>query len=395
MRTLASRHGILAVHLLITILLVPGLVAYTGAAYLHYIALYLAVLLASYVLLQRFLPVGRPIGERPVLSAVAFIRAVLVAQVALMAAHWAYLGGIPLWEALHQKDDLAIVDIRRSAGEDVPTALAYASHFMIKAFVPFALLLAWTGHRRLFWALAVTAGLYAASLLAKSFVVTLFVPLWIAFLLGRHWGRFLGLSAVFALLIVALSTAANPQKLATVEVGEQGRTEAVDEGVKKYGFLGDAVLGVGSRILLMPGHTVAEWFMHIPADLPHAKGAAIRPWAVAQGKPYVDYSEKIYDLAYPEMAEKQVPGTMGSASFMYGYANFGAWGLAGSGLITAIWLLLVQRVFGGRWRWALALNTFPLLALSASALPTVLLTHGWLPTIVLFLVLCPSNEPGE
>ncbi|MCB0772355.1 MAG: hypothetical protein KDB93_03180 [Flavobacteriales bacterium] len=394
MKALIASNTILMVHLVVTALLVPGLVVYSGAAYLPYLALYVAVLCISYVLLQRIMPTWKREARLHSPSVERFIQVVFLAQVAVLVAHWGYLGGIPLWEALHQQNDLVIVDIRRSAGEVVPLPLAYASHFMIKAVVPFALLLAWGGARKWFWPLAVTAGLYAASLLAKSFVVTLFVPLWIAFLIGRRWMRFGTLSAVFALLIIALSTVANPQKLQFQAVGPNGNTEAVDEGVREHGFLGDAVLGVGKRILVMPGHTVAEWFMHVPADVPYAKGGAIRPLAAVLGVPYTDYTEKIYDLAYPDMAAQHVPGTMGSASFMYGYANFGAWGLAASGLITALMLLLVQAIFGTRWRWALVLNVFPLLALSASALPTVLITHGWAITILLYLLFRPATEPG-
>lgn len=167
----------------------------------------------------------------------------------------------------------------------------------------------------------------------------------------------------------------------------------MDQGVHQRGFLGDAVYGVTKRLLIMPGHTVAEWFRHIPADLPYAKGGAVRPLAMVLGVPFTDYTEQIYNLVYPRMAEHHVPGTMGSASFMYGYANFGAWGLAGSGVITAAMLLLAQRIFGRRWRWAIVLNVFPLLALSSSALPTVLLTHGWGTILILFLILRPQEPP--
>lgn len=395
MRSLLARNGVLAIHLAIVALLLVGLVERTCFRFLPDVAIYLAALLATYALLDRLLPKGKPpvgLGAFPIRR---FIQMVLVAQVALMLVHWAYLGGVPLWQALHEQDDLLIVNIRRAAGDDIPLLLSYASHFMIKAFVPVALLLAWSEYRRLFWLLAVTAAIYAASLLAKSFVITLFVPLWIAFLISRQWIRFFSLSAVFLVLTIALSSAANPQKFRT-EPASGKSTVAVpeDEGVKQHGFLLDAVLGIGRRMVLMPGWTVAEWFEHIPADAPFAKGGTIRPLAALLHVPYVDYTEKVYQLAYPEMAAQHVPGTMGTASFMYGYANFGKWGLFGSGLITALMLLLAQRAFGMRWKWAVVLNTFPLLALSGSALPTVLLTHGWALTIILFLWLQPKHDPG-
>jgi hypothetical protein len=366
----------------------------TGLQYLPFIGLYIAVLLGVYAMGERLFPQGSVGVKWPPLSAVLFIKLVLALQLVLMAVHWARLGEIPLWTALHTSNDLAIVSIRREAGEDLPLLLRYGSHFMIKALVPFALLLAWGHHRKLFWGLAIVAAVYAASLLAKSFVITLFVPLWIAFLLRRRWLSFAVLSVAFLLMTIVLSTVANPQKLATEPATGAAIAQPVDEGVKEHGFLGDAVLGIGRRILLMPGWTVAEWFGHIPKDIPFVEGAAVRPLAAVLGKPYVDLSERVYALAYPEMAAKGVPGTMGTASFMYGYANYGAWGLAGAGAITALMLLLVQRIFGHRWQWALALNVFPLLALSGTALPTVMVTHGWLLTILLFLWVQPREVPA-
>ncbi len=139
-----------------------------------------------------------------------FVKVVLIAQVLIMILHWVQLGEIPLWTALHEQDDLLILSIRRAAGEDLPLLLNYGSHLMIKALVPFALVLAWSTRRRLFWFLAVTASIYAVSLLAKSFVITLFIPLWVAFLISGKWKQFAVLSLFFFLCTFALSTAANP-----------------------------------------------------------------------------------------------------------------------------------------------------------------------------------------
>ncbi len=383
-------------HLVMVCLLLAGLTERTGLRYLPEIALYLGALLAAYVMLDGMVPANRVPKRSPSPYILRFIQVVIVAQVIQMVLHWSWMGGIPLWEAMHEQDDLRIVAIRRAAGEDIPLLMDYCSHFMIKALVPMALLLAWSKHRRLFWLLAVSASLYAASLLAKSFVITLFFPLWAAFLVNRRWKSVSVLTLVFLLFTVLLSTAANPQKLRSQPAHDTtGGAVPEDAGVKEHGFVLDALFGVGRRVLLMPGWTVAEWFSFIPSDIPYAGGGAVRPLALVLQVPYVDYTEKVYDLAYPEMAAKHVPGTMGTASFMYGYANFGPWGLLVSGLITALVLLMVQRIFGPRWKWAVALNAFPLLALSGSALPTVLLTHGWGLTIILFLWLRPSKEPAS
>ena len=395
MRTFLSRHSLIAVHAVIVGLLLIGLVERTGARFLPDVAIYVVTLVAAYSVIYRMVGSLSFRWNYPAISIAYFIWTVLFAQVAIMLLHWTYLGEIPLWTALHEKNDLLIVNIRRTAGENLPLLLSYASHLMIKALVPMALILAWTGNRRLFVVLALTASLYAISLLAKSLVITLFVPLWVAFLLGAKWKQFFGLSAFFLLATFALSTAANPQKLReTSDQDVAGAPVPEDEGVREHGLLGDAVLGIGKRIVLMPGWTVAAWFEHIPSDQPFVHGAAIRPLAALMHRPFVDLTENVYQLEYPEMAADHVPGTMGTASFMYGYANFGGWGLAGAGIITALMLLFAQSCFGSRWRWAVALSVFPLLALSGSALPTVLITHGWALTLLLYLLLRPPHAPA-
>lgn len=395
MRTLLSRHCLITVQLAIVGLLLVGLVERTGVRFLPHIAIYGAALVVAYSLVQRFIG-GRSIPwEFQAFPTALFIKAVLIAQVLIMILHWSQLGEIPLWTALHEQDDLLILSLRRSAGEGLPLLLNYGSHLMIKALVPIALVLAWSTDRRLFWLLACSASLYALSLLAKSFVITLFIPLWVAFIVHGKWKQFIALSLFFFLSTFALSTAANPQKLRST-TAVVGVAEALpeDQGVREHGLVGDALLGIGKRIILMPGWTVAVWFEHIPSDQPFVHGGAIRPLAALLNIPFEDLTERMYALEYPEMAAQNVPGTLGTASFMYGYANFGTWGLAASGLITALMIAFAQACFGGVWRWALALNMFPLLALCGSALPTVLITHGWALTLLLFLVLRPKHEPA-
>ncbi len=397
MRTIATRHLLILLHGLILALLLVGLIERTGSLYLIDMCIYLLALVITHLVLLKVAPQELALPSWPRLSIRHFIIAVLLFQIVLLPVYWAALGNVPLWTALHEADDLRIVTIRREAGDGVPMWLNYAGHLQIKALAPMALLLAWTADRRLFWSLAVCAGVFAVSLLAKSFVITLFIPLWFALLIKRNWKPLLTLTGIFLALTVTLSWAANPQKFRSIDATPTGQPSVSipeDEGVREHGLLGDAFLGVGKRLVLMPGHTVAAWFQHIPSDIPFAEGAAVRPLAVVLGQPYQDLSESIYALEYPEMAEKNVPGTMGTASFMYGYANFGRWGLLGSGVITALMLTVARLCFGPRWRWALVLSVFPLLSLTGGALPTVLLTHGWALALLLFLIIRPDHEPA-
>jgi hypothetical protein len=319
---------------------------------------------------------------------------VLVLTAAVALAHWNALGHVPLLAALAQHDNFVIQDIRLHMTTDIPSWLNYASNLVIKAFVPFTLVVCHGRRPGLFAAVAVVGGVYALSLVQKSYIITLFVPLWIAFLLGRRWKAFGLLTAGFVVVTALLFLVAKPEKLVQAADNDAAPAAPVmDEGVKKHGLVADLLWSVMRRVVLMPGWTVSAWFEHIPQDIPFQHGGAVRPLARVMGKEYHALDRAIYDLEYPEYAAKGTQGTVGSASFMYGWADFGWAGLLLSGLITAAVLKAFTLLFGTRWRWAICLNTFPLLALSSAALPTVLLTHGWAATLLLFLFFTPPHDP--
>jgi hypothetical protein len=309
--------------------------------------------------------------------------------------HWTAIGNVPLIEALQRTDNIEVQALRHAANE-VPSWINYMENLVVKALLPFTLLLTWRRHPRLFVALAVVGSVYALSLLQKSLIITLYVPLWVSFIIARRWRMFATLTALFLVVIGVLLIVAKPEKLVQAREGSSdaaANAPVLDEGVKEHGLVLDLLWRTTRRVLLTPGYTVAAWFEHIPADVPFLHGGAVRPLAKVTGHPFIELDRRIYDLEYPEYAALHTQGTMGSASFMYGWANYGGWGLVASGVITALALWFFGSVYGDRWRWALCLNTFPLLALSAVALPTVLLTHGWAVTTLLFVLFAPPDEP--
>lgn len=387
------KHPLLGIHLVIVLLILVGLIQRTGIMYAHWIAIYLLALVAGYGGLHRIIHLV-PCKDRHSRDPRPLAIAVLVATVCVAVGHWTLLGHVPLIAALRQQDNLLVQEIRLHMTLDIPSWLNYLSNFLIKALIPFTLVVTFGRRPVLFAAVAFAGAVYALSLVQKSYIITLFVPLWIAFLLARRWIGFAALTAGFILATGLLFLVAKPEKLVqAASNGEVANAPVVDEGVKERGLVGDLFWSVTRRVLLMPGWTVAAWFEHIPSDIPFQKGAAVRPLAAVLGKDYVALDRSIYDLEYPEYAAKGTQGTMGSASFMYGWANFGWLGLALSGFITALVLRGSTLAFAGRWQWAISLSTFPLLALSSAALPTILLTHGWAIILVLFTCFTPPHEP--
>lgn len=77
---------------------------------------------------------------------------------------------------------------------------------------------------------------------------------------------------------------------------------------------------------------------------------------------------------------------MTAASFMEDYANFGYAGLVLSGVLFALLLAFIARMFSGDWRWALILNFIPIAMMIELPLSTVLLTGGWAVTLMLYLI---------
>lgn len=390
MSTLFKRHPVFGVHLLLMAVLCIGLVQRSGLRYLPLFSLHLLILLATYALLHRIGTTRRPPSLLTWdLNLLSIGVAIFTAGVALM--HWWSIGQVPLIEALRQQDDLAVGALRRAASDLAPAWVNYAGNLAIKALLPFALLMTWSRRRSLFWVLCAVGLAYSLSLIQKSYVITLFVPLWVSFLIARKWVSWGALTGLFIVTIGFLFIVAKPEKLA--QTAQRADAPVVDEGVKRYGLVGDLLWSTARRVLLMPGWTVSAWFEYIPARIPYQDGAAIRPLAAVLGMPYADLSMEVYALEYPELASLGTKGTVPTAACMYDYANFGWMGLVLAGSLHALWLILVTWVYGERWRWAVVLNVFPLLAFTSCALPTALLTHGWVATILLYLTFADGRDP--
>ena len=252
-----KRHPVFGVHLVLMAVLCIGLVQRSGLRYVPLFGIYLVVLVMLYALLQRVRVGRRPPSLRSWdLDLLAIGAALFTLVVAVV--HWWSIGQVPLLEALRQQDDFQVGVLRRSASDLAPTWVNYAGNLAIKALLPFALLMTWSRHRRMFWILCAVGLAYSLSLIQKSYVITLFVPLWVSFLLARRWVAWAALTGMFIATIGFLFIVAKPEKLA--QTAQQADAPVVDEGVKRYGLVGDLLWSTTRRVLLMPGWTVSAWF---------------------------------------------------------------------------------------------------------------------------------------
>ncbi|MBK9288736.1 MAG: hypothetical protein IPN38_13870 [Flavobacteriales bacterium] len=279
-----KRHPVFEVHMVLMAILCIGLLQRSGFRFIPLFGLYLVVLTVSYALLSR---VG--ITRRPPALLKGNLRllgigvALFTAVVALV--HWWSIGQIPLLEALRQQDDFQVGALRRAASDLAPSWVNYAGNLAIKALLPFALLITWSRQRNLFWVLCAVGLAYSLSLIQKSYVITLFVPLWVSFLIARKWVAWASLSGLFVVMIGFLFIVAKPEKL--VQTSQQADAPVMDEGVKQHGLVGDLLWSTTRRVLLMPGWTVSAWFRDISCGDPlpawcsgqapgHGDGQAIR-----------------------------------------------------------------------------------------------------------------------
>lgn len=159
-------------------------------------------------------------------------------------------------------------------------------------------------------------------------------------------------------------------------------------------FLPGWLNGLIHRVVFVPGEVVGNWFAVIPADVPFANGCGYRPVAAMLGCAHQNFPQLVYSIYNRSLVKQGVSGTMNAAGFMDEYANFGLPGLIVSGVIMAVLLYLLGILFAGRRAIGIALNAVPLLFLSSGALLTLLVSGGWLTTLLLYVVFYSELDNG-
>ncbi|MCB0431129.1 MAG: hypothetical protein H6585_05210 [Flavobacteriales bacterium] len=295
--------------------------------------------------------------------------------------HLIKLHGWPLVEAWFQEDIVGTALVRQSIIARSGALMNYLSSFVIKAILPFSIVFMYLRKRKMMLGLVTAIGMfYALMLMQKSFMVTIFMPLLCILLLERKWLRLAGVACLSVLGIVILLLVTNPQLL--------GRGKARDLPVIENPF-GTGLKGLAKRVLYVPGKVTGEWFDLVPAHYPYLNGCGYRFLQPLTGCEYVDYSRKLYDELFPEYKALGLTGTVNVASFVNDYANFGMRGVFLSGIVLAVLITLLTRLYHNREVYLILFNLFPVIMLSSSAVSTLLFSGGWVVINLLFMVLNP------
>ena len=244
------------------------------------------------------------------------------------------------------------------------------------------------------------SGFYTLSLLQKSYIVTIILPLFIFFLLKKRWWFSL-LSILFIIgSVLYLTKVANPHLSNEVSSQAQANKQEIldtTQTTKQPSVLVEQppagehkvvtmIKSLTDRVLFVPGKVVSIWFTEIPKNFPYLKGCGFNFLAPILNCEYVDYSHLLYNNEFPEYAKQGVIGSLVTVSFMHDYANFGVIGLMFSGIILALIFTSIKALFQSHFNYQVVLNFTPVLILGTSALSTLLLSHGWLLTLLLFTI---------
>ncbi len=371
---------------MIFISLLNGQVADSGTIFLYSSVLYFIVFNIVYLLLYWIFKIkyDNLFGEKGLFNKnlpfrqLKYILLLLFSTiVCFILIHYLYLQKIPVIKAWLSSDYYEIVNIRRNITRLENGFFRYTSSFMIKAIIPFTLILLHINKKHiLYWMLLIIAAFYATSLMQKSFIITVLAPVTFYAFLQLNWLYFGKYVIIIITSIYILLYVSNPD-LRNIEVPKNAQIEQ-----NKINKLSTAetnntfIHAIYKRVTLIPGKMISDWYKHIPKEKPFLNGCGYRFIAPMLDCEFHNYAQELYPVIYPDYAAIGIQGNVNVASFMYDYANFRNKGLVMSGMLLAILFIALELIFKNQFKLKFSLITFYILMLSSSALSTLLLSGG-------------------
>ncbi|MDQ3190551.1 MAG: oligosaccharide repeat unit polymerase [Bacteroidota bacterium] len=326
--------------------------------------------------------------------------------VSFIAIHLVIIGHIPFITALKSYDYYGISLIRQSISDHENVFIKYISSFSVKALIPFLLLFFYLKNKKMFLILFVISIFYCISLMQKSLVVSILIPLIIFNIFQFQFKMSLLFSFISVLSVFFLVFVTNPSLRASKEEIQQETTienhknhipeEIFERSTNSLSgsdksiidSIISAIRGIYTRVIVVPGKVVSMWFKYVPDKFPYSQGCGYRflaPFLGCEFENY-NYSRFIYDFENPMDVKEGMKGTANVASFMNDYSNFGVLGLILAGIILAIFFNMVEILFENNFKWLITLNLLFIVWLSSSAFFTTLFSGGWGLTLVLFFL---------
>ena len=386
------KHTLILAYSVIFIFLFLGVYIASGTGFLFSLAGYFILLLIFYFAIFKLLG-KRDLGIRFGSISDQLIRysGPLLFGVIILSVlgHFIHLGYIPVIKAYLSTDYYGIANIRKEITLDTNSFFNYLSSFILKAVIPFSLLYYYRKKQNVFYWIVLAIGtFYSLSMMQKSFIITLVLPMMIYCLLSKKWLYFLKTILIIVGVIYTLLYVTNPQ-LRNIEIPQevldkQREFKDPDDNINRnYKF----VYAVYKRLVLVPGKMVAGWFEHVPHNLPHLNGCGYRVLVpfLSCGE-YHEYASELYPYINPNGAKRGLKGKVNVASFMNDYANFGVKGFIISAFLIALIFVIIELIFINDFVFKMAINCFYILMLSSSSFTTLLLSGGWFLIIILYFL---------
>lgn len=381
MKATLQRHYLIIIFSIVFVFLSYGVYIDSGFTYFHYLFIYFLSLISSYIIfyklinfqkLKSFVKIKIPNYN---ISTLSYI--LLIFSVISIIFHYIYLGYIPVIKAWYSIDSDYIFEIRRLVSEDASLIVNYISSFLIKGLLPFLIFYFYfKNNKKEYYILLIISSLYAVSLLHKSYIVTILLPVLIYSIFRIRILNILILCTIIIGALYFLVIVANPYL----------RTEQTIQEKNQESITSDVSSGLSKRVFNVPGKIVSEWFKIIPEKRPFLYGKGynfLRPFGVN----YVEYSTILYEDIFPENYKNGNRGSVNTACFMYDFANFGIFGLILSGIILSLIFILIQFIYHNTSAdVSISLNLYSILVLSSTAITTLLFSGGWGLITFLFLI---------
>lgn len=385
---LTNGKQLMFIYIGIIALLINGLLLTSGYKYIEYILLHSTAFILFFIGINKLLKSGKIKLLKNTLNWQLNLKtlntlAILILGITIffIAFQFILLDHLPIIKCFKQTDIYNAALVRQNVTRDTPFYINYATSFSIKAIFPFLLVLFFFQNKKqLFIITLLLAWFYVLNMLQKSYYVFILLPLILFCLLNKKYVFTILFSFFLLLGIAVLVYITNPQ----LRGHGQDRTITAGQGIEAGS---NAIL---HRVLVTPGKVVSIWFELIPSQYPFLNGCGYKQIAMLKKCNYVNYSTVIYDAYYPQYTKLGLHGSLNVASFMREYSNFGLWGLVLAALFLAVWLNLVQLLFYDQIKLLFIFNFYPICMLSSGSLFTLLISGGWVLTIVLYFVFKPS-----
>ncbi|MDC0313690.1 hypothetical protein OAL26_01030 [Flavobacteriales bacterium] len=388
MKTFFKAHTLIFIYLIVFIILLNGVLIYSRTKYLPELSLFIFPLFIfyfglSYLFKKKKISLLKPLEKWKEKLPVNLELIMVGICIALIMSHLISLGGSPAIKGISMYESGAIAELRRSITAESSAFWGYSSSFNIKAILPFTLLLSLFKKKKyLFTALFILGSFYAFSLLQKSYILTVLLPVFIYLLLNKKFIQSFGVILTCAVVVVSLVFVTNPQ----LRGGIDTITKIELEDPSDAPYYVRILYGIQHRMFEVPGEMVVEWFEAIPEKKPFLNGAGYNFITKLTSLKHRNYAKELYPIIRPQYAERGFKGSVNTATFMYEYSNFGNIGLVLSALLLSIIFIITESVFQSNFLMKISLNFFPIFMLSSGALTTSLFSNGWGPVILLYFI---------